>query len=89
MTEGEELEATPRVTPIAENSGSELLWERTPAKSGPPGVGERWPLLLGGAILLSIAGAIIMRSREEVPSEAAEYAIIEDIIEGKEDLQKT
>jgi hypothetical protein len=82
--------------PLASTSSSvaaTVLWEKTGDTTLSAGVfsghgmlAERWMFGIFGSILVLIAGYMIARSRGGEPTVEDEYAIIEDIIEGKETL---
>ena len=72
---------------------SGVLWEERVEKSGeknsPRGNG-RWYAALGGVVLLSGAGFLLARGRaDDISSEADQYAIIEEVIEGGDDDLRT
>ncbi len=63
-----------------------VLWEKSPnaSTSQYASLAQRWPFLLGIFALFALAGFVILWSRKAERTVEAEYAIIEDIIEGKE-----
>jgi len=67
---------------LVKEASAAVLWGGGNEKTGTRD-GMTW--LYGGiALLLSIAILLIVRSHASIPTEAEEYAIIEDIIEGKD-----
>jgi|GEM_PF-778019 len=79
----------------ATNTAETVLWKKNPAELGASLAsrgyeidgGSKWLLVLLGIILLILAGFIIAQSHRGDVTIADEYAIIEDIIEGREDLK--
>jgi hypothetical protein len=62
-----------------------VLWQRGRDQAAEK---RAWTWMLFAVILVIVATVIIMRANVETPSEADKYAIIEDIIEGKEDVAR-
>lgn len=74
--------ANARVSPTPAEQAATVIWTREePLEPSWRGKGE-WLLTGAGLALLLGAGFLILRSHASEPTEAEEYAIIEDIIEG-------
>ncbi|HSE35502.1 MAG TPA: lamin tail domain-containing protein [Candidatus Paceibacterota bacterium] len=82
------------VPPMVQNASAAALWEEgieaLPDISESPSsipIGTQWFFALAGVILIALAGFIIARTKIDQATRADEFAIIEDIIEGKDDLE--
>lgn len=80
-------------SPMVVNASAAALWgnsidELTEGGDSAPSIpaGAQWFFALAGIILIALAGFIIARTKIDQATVADEYAIIEDIIEGKDDL---
>lgn len=79
---------------MVQNASAAALWEEgieaLPDISETPSsipIGTQWFFALAGVILIALAGFIIARTKIDQATRADEFAIIEDIIEGKDDLE--
>lgn len=87
-TSSSERIAPARVTeapPKEAEQAATVLWSREEPIPSDRALRNEWILVGVGIILVVGAGFLLMRSHAAEPTEAEEYAIIEDIIEGKED----
>ena len=72
------------ITPLATSSsvGASVIWQRKIEENAAK---DAWAWMIFALLLVIAAGVIIAKTNVSEPSEADKYAIIEDIIESKED----